>query len=395
MARLYTGGAELGHAQADGLIVSGAPTIDTAVKRSGVASYKAAATNTYHRRDIVSVLGRTYYFRFYYLFPSNPTGLHRIFYAVTTTGTGICSMELNHVGRVLRLLDSTGAVLATGTASLNANQWYRVEVAMQVNAAGNGLVELRIDGAVDIAPASVAIGNIAITRCYFGVVSGNIGGLAAVYHDDIAINDDQGADQNSWPGVGSVYALLGAADPGTGTATANWTKPGGATTDRHTSLDNSPPIYQADSTAAGDAEKFLRNPTNALSDLELTLEDYDTAGVPSGEAISLVQPVAGTGSTSSTDTAGAIEGVSNPAIPSRALTTFDNNIASAVATTWPYAQGTVVYNPAVARGTGPVLRLQRAAAARTVMVNMLALLVETAPSMTPPPEFARSIKVVL
>ena len=393
MARLYTGGAELGHAQADGLIVVATPTIDAAVKRTGLASFKAAAVNTYHQRTFAGVLDRAYFFRAYFQVPTNPTGLHRPFTICTSTGTIIAIIEMVNGTNRLRVLNGAAAVQGTGTTALVAGTWHRVEVTLSVPTAGNATVELRVDGTTEVS-GSFALGNTAPAQFRFGISGGNAGGLAAVYHDDVAINDDQGAEQNSWPGEGAVYALHPASDPGTGTANANWTKPGGATTNRHTSVGNSPPIYLADSTLAADDEKFLRNPANALSQLELTLQDYDVAGVPSGEAITLVQPVAGLGSPTSTDTAGAIEGVSNPAVASKALTTFDNGIASATAATWPRADGNVTYNPAVARGTGPVLRLQRAAAARTVMVNMMALVVETTPSIGMP-GFSRSIKVVL
>jgi hypothetical protein len=375
MARLFTSGAELGHVQAEGFTTpgaGGAPTFETTIKRTGVASLKSAAVNQYGNRALTTVLGRTYYFRFYYQFSNNPTALHRPF---TTLTSGII-LEMVNTTRVLRILNLSATTLATGTTVLNEDTWYRIEVAVNVPAAGNGTVELKIDGNVEIASASYSIGNSAITGCRFGF-GGNAGGITALYFDDMAINDDQGSDQNSYPGAGSVYALLPAADPQTGTAFANWTKPGGATTARHTSVDNVPPIYIADSTAAGDAEKMLRNPTNAASNLELDLTDYTTAGVPSGETIVLVQPIAGTGSSSATDTSGGLELVSNPAVTSKAITAFDNGIASTTATTWPRAEGNIVYNPTVTRGTQPRIRLARAATARTVMTNMLGLLVES------------------
>ena len=86
MARLYTGGAELGHAQADGLTVVATATIDTAVKRTGAASFKAAAVNSYHQRAFAGVLDRTYFLRGYFQVPTNPTGLHRPFTICTSRG---------------------------------------------------------------------------------------------------------------------------------------------------------------------------------------------------------------------------------------------------------------------------------------------------------------------
>ena len=285
---------------------------------------------------------------------------------------------------VLRLLNGAAAIQGTGATALTAGAWYRVEVSIDVPAAGNSVVELRVDGTTQVS-GSFALGNTAPAQFRFGVTGGNLGGLAAVYHDDVAINDETGTDQNSWCGEGSVYALLGAADPNTGTAQANWTKPGGATTNRHTSV-GKPLVYQADSTLIADAEKFVRNPTNALSQLEIDVADYTAAGVPAGEAVKLVQPVAGTGSTSATDTAGVIECLSNPAVASKAMTTYDNGIASATVTTWPRADGNVTYNPTVTRGTRPRVRLTKNAVNRVVMCNMLALLVETARvPLAPPP----------
>ena len=382
MARLYTGGAELGHAQADGLTINGAPTIDTAVKRTGAASYKATAVNAYHQRAFTGVLDRAYFFRCYYQFSNNPTGLHRLAKVMTAAAGGILFLEFLNGSRVLRITNSAGTVQATGTIVLNAGTWYQIEIMVDVPAAGNTPVEIRVDGVTEIS-GSFALGNTAPGQYRFGCTDGNLGGITALYYDDIAINDDQGSDQNSWPGAGSVYALLGAADPGTGTATTNWTKPGGATTNRHTSV-GKPLVYQADSTSSADAEKFVRNPTNAASQFEIDVTDYTTAGIPAGDAIALVQPVAGTGSTSATDTTGSLEGLSNPVVASKAMTTFDNGIASATVTTWPRTDGNVVYNPSVTRGTRPRVRLARAAANRIVMCNLLALLVETSPPATIP-----------
>lgn len=380
MSRLYTGGAELGHAQADGLIVASTPTIDTAVKRTGTASFKATAVNQYHQRTFVGVLDQSYFFRSYFRFQTTPTGTSRPFAICTSAGGLIAILELVNGTNVLRLLNGSGVVQTTGTIALTAGVWYRIEISIDVPASGNTPIEVRIDGVTALS-GSFALGNTAPGQFRFGVVGGNLGGIVSTNHDDVAINDEQGADQNSWPGEGAVYALLGVSDPGTGVATANWTKPGGATTNRHTSV-GKPLVYQADSTVVGDAEKFVRNPTNATSQFEIEVSDYTSAGIPAGDKIVLVQPVAGTGSTSATDTAGSITCTSNPSFATKAMTTFDNGVASATVTTWPRADGNISYNPTVTRGTRPKVMLVKNAANRIVMCNMLALIVETKPPVT-------------
>jgi hypothetical protein len=246
----------------------------------------------------------------------------------------------------------------------------------------NGTIEFVLDGTSVYSATGVDAGQSAIGQ--FGPFGDTVGGgvtNVSLDWDDVAVNNSTGSDQNTFPGVGEIRVLVPVAAGTAGTNEANWTKPGGSTTSKWTAVDNEPPIYQADSTAAGDAEKFLRNATNASSDLTLACTSYTNAGVGASDTITVVVPMANTGSSSATDTTGTLGMPSNPTIAQLAISTFDNGIASTTATTWPVKYGTTTYSPSVTKSTQPEIRLNRAAVARTVMTNAIGVIVESVPGV--------------
>lgn len=382
MSRLVTAGAEFGTVVAEGIAGSGA-TIDTVLKRTGTASFKGTGSSYILPRWTGS-LDRTYYVRGYYQISALPvTTFPTILDWQTSAALSIYRIDLtpNLTGGTNMVLSDAGSItFARGNKLLQAGVWYGIEAMLRVPSSGKASYEVRIDGVTEVAglfgdftggsiPGQIRMGN---TTANTGSITVNL--------DDVAVNDDQGASQNSWPGGGAVYALIPASDPGSGTNNGNWTKPSGGTTNRHTSVDNNPPIYLADSTAGADDEKMLRNAVNASSQLELVLQSYTAAGVPASQDVELVQPAAETGSSSATDTTGSLEATANPVVAAATLSTFDNGVASATQSTWPRANGSVSYRPTVTRGTGPTLRLTRDASAQTVMTNMIGMTVEVSPT---------------
>jgi hypothetical protein len=381
MARLWTSGGEWGHAQAEGTTVSGAGTFSTTTVRTGGQAFRtnAAGGNAYFRRALTTVLGRTYYARCYTRLASTPTNVASGFYFSNSGVTGYAGVRWT-TAPALQLEYTTGTGATSATLSLNT--WYRVEIAVNFGTGAIDTLEARIYDTTGtllstLGPLTAqAFSETVITFLQFGA-EGVV--TADAFWDDLCVNDNQGSDQNTWAGAGEVRLLRPAAAGTAGTNEANWTKPAGSTTDKWTSVDNQPPVYQADSTAGGDAEDFLRNPTNAASDLTLACQSYTAGGVGANDTITLVTPMAGTGSASATDTSGTLGMPSNPTISQLALTTYDNGIASTTATTWPTQYGTVSYSPSVTKGTQPQVRLNRAAAARTVMTNALGVIVESVP----------------
>lgn len=385
MARLYTGGFELRDPQAEGLTrtgASGSLTFDSGKARSGTYSLKCAsglAAANYVTRALTTVSGRRYWIRTYVWMASGAlTGSNLFFEAYDSGLTQYTWLEVGATG-VLKL----GLPNGTSQTSLNTfprDQWVKLDLGITIDTAGNDSVDVYVN---NVADPSLTTGTTGLTNSLISFVSwGNDVGTASqadIWMDDVAINDDQGTDQNGRTPSGKVVYALPTADPGT--SSANWIKGTATTTARNTPLDDPPPVYETFDGTAASAEDYVHNDTSgANAALNLTMTDYTTLGVSATDAITLVQPVANTGSTSATDTAGDIGLASNPTIAQLSFTAFDNGVASSTSSTWPHQRGTVSYLPAVTRGTGPVMTIRKVTATtRVAIVNSMALVVEYLP----------------
>ncbi len=384
MTRLISSSALLGDQRSEGITVgAGGGTYDTSSARIGNGSFRYNVNGTTYQDDFpfTGVLGRNYYARGYIYVAQAPSLNALLLQIATTQQTNYAAARLNPAMNFS--LESSGGT-TNGGVTLDLNTLYRIELRALVGTGAVDECELRIylghstTVLETIGPRlSQSIGDAAFLMLRIGLDNFltsdiNIG--------NVALNDDQGSNQNTWPGPGQLAALRPNGSGTAGTNEGNWTKPGGATTQKETAVDNIPPVYLADSTIAGDAEKMLRNATNAASDLTLTTAAYNTAGIGDSDLITLVQPVAMTGSASATDTSGTLEMTSNPVVSQSAITAFDNGVASATTTTWVRQAGNMVHFPDVTRNVSPQIRLSRAATANTVMTNALAVLVETIPA---------------
>lgn len=393
MARLFTTGAELGHIQAEGLTATGAnATFATDRARTGSRSLKVLPTSasTWFGRTLTWVNARDYWVRAYFQTDTiGPAGNPALILGTVAGSWAELRLEPNGAGAI-RFATAGGHSNLSAAGVISADTWHRIEVRFHYDTtagvqASEGY-EVLVDG-VSVLSGNIDMGGSLPTAVFFGQDSGTaaVAGTGPFWYDDIAINDDQGADQNSWPGAGEVRYLRPVAALANGEG-ANWVKPGGSSTDRHTSLDNAPPVFETYDSSAASAEDYLHNVTggtNVQQNISLEVEDYTTAGLGASDVVSLVQLVMITGSSSGTDTAGELTGVSNPAITLFSFAAFDNGVASATPTTWPRQASTVVYSPTVTKGDRPVVLVRKATSTtRVALINALALIVESVPSNT-------------
>lgn len=371
MARLLTAGAEgkLGFVEDISNFGGAGTTRDTTVARSGSASYKLTGNSELSCNPALAA-GGTYYARAYQRVTGYPA-------------TGPASMlHVDNTPWLGAFIDTNGDLglgwwnagvqtwLGAGRVNIPTSTWVRIELKVTRDSTNWTSAELRVNGAV----VQTWSGTIAINfaRVEIGDATGQ---QLQQWVDDIAINDATGSSQNSWPGAGAVVLLLPTADAAVGNG---WTKPGGATTGLWSSVDDPTGTGGAYSTSSADAEKQIENiASDASTNYDATLQTYLAAGLASNATVRVVQPVALTGSDNATDTAGAIEGVSNPAITSASFAAFDNGVAGASLTNWRRVLGNVVYDPAVTLGSAPVLRIgKRTAITRAAMACLMGLLVE-------------------
>lgn len=239
-----------------------------------------------------------------------------------------------------------------------------VEFRVKIGTAATDELEWRLDGVQMAVATGLTITDSLITGVSFTT---NITGTSGIVYDDIAINDDQGASQNSWPGEGKVVLLLPISDNSRGSwvAGSNTTT---ATTSLFAAIDNTPPVGTATSNAVTACiSNAISGATNPNGDFNMTT--YSTAGLVAGDTVSCVQQIIVHGEDAATGTkTGTFAIVSNPSsgtadtIKGPTSSNFGPDAGGAVSaypTNWIVQRGTVVYSPSVTLGTSPVGRISK------------------------------------
>lgn len=392
MAHRYFTGFGLQAAHADGLSFTnaGAITYNTStVRNAGSTSLRvtpSAVALTYATVNMTNTVDATVFNRFYVYVPALPSAN----VALLEVGNGTNWHDLTLMTDGTILLETNIGTMVQSVSAVPVATWIRIESSALVSSTTTDTFEARIYGGdstsplFTVGPTTQAWQNVGINYESLGALTG-----AAltwdVYYSDWAFNDSTGSSQTSWRGPGRVFTLRPTGAGTAGTAEANWTKPGGATTTKETAVDNTPPLYQADSTNVAQAETMLRNATAASSDTTHAVTTYTAAGVAATDTVQVVQPLAVLGSSVTTAKSGTLGTPSNPTI-AQLTVAYPTTVASATATTWSRVLGSISYAPSVTLGTAPNIRLNRpVTAAGTAMTNALAVLVEARPAATVTP----------
>jgi hypothetical protein len=239
-------------------------------------------------------------------------------------------------------------------------------------------LELRLDGTLVAVGTGLNMTDLLPGRLTAGADSiSNPGGF--VYVDDVAVNDDQGTDQNSWPGEGKIVLLKPVSDDG---ANSNigadaWRAGNSGTTNLWTAVDNTPPVG-AISPGTTTSQIVCDTPSVARGYRALT-DTYTNAGIGASDTITLLQQLAVHGEAVSTGTkAGDIQYGGN--CGSTEFTNFnygdDAGAAGAFPTGWKLVRNPVVYSPSVATGTAAGLDVGHQANTRNGMICFMGLYVE-------------------
>lgn len=389
MSRLFTSGFEAQHGIADGFTAAYGATlsVDTSVFRSGAASLKevtsgggSAVTATF-----TSTLGRTYYLRTYiYVQTRPPTTTQGFMQFRNTSFSTMVEARMTTTGAV-QLWNRPGASqIGSLSAVLNLNTWYRIELACNINTGSVDTAELRIDGSTVASASSLALGDIALGDVNVGFVN-DPGNGTTINFDDMAVNDDQGSSQNTFPGDGNVVLLVPTADSAVGTG---WTNDAAGTTNLFAAVDNTPPAGIADTTGSTGLHQIRNATSNANSNYDATMTTYTAAGIGAGSTINVIDPLIATAAPVSTSAKlGTVGVVSNPAITNVNLGAggtsgaFWSGVAAGTFSTgWKLSHGTITHAPTVTLGTAPVMRVtQVTASTRIAMVCFMAMYVDYTP----------------
>jgi hypothetical protein len=212
----------------------------------------------------------------------------------------------------LQLADASSAVGAASSA-LALNTWYLVEFRALFSASANASqLEFRINQ-TSIASTSTANNSASGAAVIRFQLSPTSTGTPVVYLDDIAVNDDSGTVQNSWPGEGKVVLLL----PISNNSVGNWLSGSGTSGTNNgnqwQALDNTPP---AGTTSPDAVTACISNKVSGAGGAgsgDFNMATYASAGIDSDCAINVVQMTIVHGEDISTNTkTGTFTILSNP-----------------------------------------------------------------------------------
>ncbi len=381
MTRLWDSGAEFNTLTASGthptLLNGGMEMIfndgganfvvDATTKRSGNYSFKVdsgAGSSDNNSRvvfadiGVTGTLGRNYYFRGYWYFPSSssfPSGTVRILMAHKSAVSGLARVDLTSSGTLYLGTGNSGNQVGSATGVLNKDQWYRVELRWKTDTGAADECEFRLDGTQIAVTTGASISDNAADHFYFSCPD-NPGANRVWYVDDLAFNDDQGSAQNSWCGPGKIGLSLPISDNARGT----WTGGVGGTTNLYQAIDNTPPVGTASETDTSQIESNA-NSGSAPADFNMTAPSTLGMGANDIMRVARLTVVHGEDVTTGTKT-GSMTVVSNPAQGSSDTFTFGDNQATALGTWpsfWVTRPGTTLYDPSVTPSTSPVARVTK------------------------------------
>lgn len=274
MARLWSSGAEL-QSTTNGVewdtttVTSGGVAIDTTTKRSGAASLKftSSASASNYIEHLFSSSEVVAFSRVYVYFTAWPTDAHgAIIQHINNAGTVIASIAVTTAGK-LRLFDgdSAGTQRGSDSSALSLNTWYRVE--LQTNNGAGTEIEAKIDGT---AFASGAMTSATNTKSIdFGFVDWQAN--AVMYMDDMAVNDNSGSSQTSYPGAGNIIHLK----PDSAGDSAGFVRQG---------TDSGANYSQVNETTPDDVSKYVNSATLNAEDLH----NMGASGIGASDTVNVV-----------------------------------------------------------------------------------------------------------
>lgn len=208
---------------------------------------------------------------------TGPSGTYTHYLSVDSSGT-LRTYYKNNGGTYVQV---------SGTTALATGQWYRIEFTHDITTQTNSSCTSYVDGAVSATGSGLSVFAASVGQF---IVGGNLIGEANAagdwYFDDLAVNDNSGANQTSLPGAGSVVYLRpnGPGDADTGGPTRGGTDSG--------SIEG-----QLDEITPNDATDYVILPVNP-SDVWVDVENLP-AGVSTVTLVEVHGRVTGANSTAS------------------------------------------------------------------------------------------------
>lgn len=213
--RMFTSGFEIATAATEWTTISGSPTFSSAGMRSGslgmrITGLTSGARRGAFLRTVSTPTNGVRFLRFYLRVGTAPSAANRIAYFTETAvgGTQKAWVALN-ADRTLTVGDSSGTIDTTATA-LTLATWYYLNLEIDTTqAAGEHIVQLRINGVAEVTANDRTIADDDVAGFQIG---GNLNAESQTQgewdFDDVALNDESGTFNNATPGEGAVVHLL-------------------------------------------------------------------------------------------------------------------------------------------------------------------------------------------
>ena len=216
MTRLFTEGFEMGDNLAFDITT---PTLTAVSVRSG----NYAARNT----GVISIASKTELYVRVGLYSSNTSGLydHRVYFYED-------SDLILHFRRIYPYIHAyvDGVKVADGTLNIPTSQWFLFECHVKLADSG-GVLQTKINGIPDIDYTGDTN-----PSTYSGFNRVGFKAEVVSYYDDIAINDTNGSEDNSWCGDGHIIAIK----PNANGDQSDLTNSGGDSVNNYTYVDDIP-----------------------------------------------------------------------------------------------------------------------------------------------------------
>lgn len=382
-----SGGAGSGNpgVNSDGFTVVGSPTViaspfASSSSANALECVVSGASDTYVLQAQTITNNRGYYLRARVRISAAP--------AITTPLLGVGTPAIANVNAISLAVDTSrgiwlwgnGAVRDVVGPTLAVDTDYLLELFVQYNTAGNETVTGRVDG-VQFATFIGALTNTIPTVGLFLGVAGTAAMTAR--YTDWALNDDQGATDNSWPGNAQIAMLLPVSDDaGNSTISADaWRAGNTGTTNLWDAVNNTPPTG---TTSPGTTATQIVCDTPSTARNYTTVTETYASKLAAGDTITVVQGVVVHGESVTTGTkTGACTILANPASGASTSFTYGNDqgaVGAFALTQWAIARAPAVSSPTPTRSTGASLRVTADTNTRNVDVCFMGVYVEYIPA---------------
>jgi len=377
MTRLAFGAVGANNLTIDGLTSAGSVTIVSSPFTGG-GPYAVAADATVGGAaasyTIALTGGRGYYVRGRFRISATPTADCMLLACGNLGPASAAAFGLGFQSGSLAIrLFGGGSVRDVAGPTVIANTDFLLELYIIINAAGDDTITGRLNGTQFATFTGALTATVPSNFLWGGTGATGV----TVHATDWAVNDDQGANNNSWCGDARTALLLPVSDDAVKSAIGAdaWRAGNSSSTDLWAAVDNTPPVG-ATSPGTTTSQIVCDTPSTNRTYVPLTATYDSQCGV--GATINLVQVVCANAESVSTGTkTGGIGLDSNPSLANTSFTYgADAGAGAAYPTTWQISRSATVVSPSVTPSSGASPRVQMATSTRNGDVCFMGVYVD-------------------